>query len=57
MSFIHVVGGLPLSLGDGVSASSKAILDGVPYSSLVKCPSQDILVVVIIFPHRLVLVS
>ena len=42
MTFIHVVGGLPLFLGDYVSASLKAILAGVSNPSLVKCPSPDI---------------
>ena len=43
MICIYVVGGLPLFLRDGVSAFLQAILAGVSNPSLVKCPSQDIL--------------
>ena len=57
MTFIHVVGGLPLFLGDGVSASLKAILAGVSNPSLIKCPSQDILPFVMILLHGVVFAS
>ena len=49
MTFNHVVGSLPLSLfGDGVNASLKTILAGESYSGLIKCPSKDILIFVMI---------
>ena len=51
MTSIYVVGGLPLFLGDGVSASVKAILVGVSDSSLIKCPNQAILLAVMMVLH------
>ena len=51
MTFNHVVGGLPLFLADSVSASLKAIPTGVSNPSLIKRPSQDILLFVMILFH------
>ena len=45
MTFIHVVGGLRLFLEDGVDASLKSYPRWASDSSLVKCPSQDILLI------------
>ena len=57
MTLIHVVGGLPLFLGDDVSVSLKAILAGVSDTSLIKRPSQDILLFVMTLLHCVVFLS